>query len=146
MVSAGDGVTSGTVDSALLASDDRHVTAVARLSEPSLPDSLTPDERIETLRETAAQTQREIESFARGRTGVLVESQFWITNAVVLTATRPRTPASSPTPSTAGSSGSSSAPSSPQTSASSTSTSGGGTVSHRKPQTRSHSTPGSPRT
>jgi len=85
MVSAGDGVTSGTVDSALLASDDRHVTAVARLSEPSLPDSLTPDERIETLRETAAQTQRTVESFARGRTGVLVESQFWITNAVVLT-------------------------------------------------------------
>ena len=59
-------------------------TVIVRLSRATLSRSQTEGERVQTLKETARQTQQAVEAFASGREGVVVKNSFWIANAVVL--------------------------------------------------------------
>jgi len=73
-----------TIDERLVDRDGGRITVVVRLPEPTNRTGSGAG-WIDRLRGHAAQSQEVLEEFASGRAGVRMESQFWITNAVVLT-------------------------------------------------------------
>lgn len=78
--------TKADLDDALVSNTDRHLTVVARVSraDPSALADKPESERIQTLKEHAARTQRPVLRFAERRDGVSVRKQFWLVNAVTL--------------------------------------------------------------
>jgi len=74
------------IDDTLVSNDDRYLTVVVRISgaDPAALRGENRAERIDALKQHAAQTQAPLQEFAQRRSGVTVINSFWIANAVVL--------------------------------------------------------------
>ncbi|WP_339103267.1 hypothetical protein [Haloterrigena salinisoli] len=72
------------IDDSLESADDT-VEAVVRLEEPTVPDAVPTDDADAYLIDYAEETQEPLLDYADRTSGVSVETEFWVANAVLLT-------------------------------------------------------------